>query len=59
MSNLEPNGLAAQIAILIATRKAGDRLGEQVARRRLRKEYGVRLAFSGSKTCYHASGGQV
>ena len=46
MAQQGTDGLAAQIAILIASRRAGDRLGERVARRRLEKDYGVRLAFS-------------
>lgn len=43
------DGLAALIAILVATRRAGDRLGERVARRRLQRDYGIRLAFATEK----------
>lgn len=48
MSREQSGGIAAQIAILIASRRAGDKLGERVARRRLREDYGVRLAFAGA-----------
>jgi len=46
MKHRQSDGIAALLAIVIASRRAGDELGERVARKRLQQDYGVRIAFA-------------